>query len=131
MIHIPTNELRITFARSSGAGGQNVNKTSTKAVVHWPIGRSRILSVIDKLRLRTKLANRINSNDELFILAETERSQTQNIAEAIKRMQKLATAALHVPPRRRPTRPTKGSKLKRLESKKIRSKLKVARRTVD
>ncbi len=131
MIHIPTNELRITFARSSGAGGQNVNKTATKAIVHWSIGRSRILTATDKVRLRIKLSNRINSNDELFILAETERSQSQNIAEAILRLQTLVTAALRIPKKRRPTKPTRSSKIKRLESKKIRSRLKVWRRTTD
>lgn len=130
-IHIPTSELRVTFSRSSGAGGQNVNKTSTKATVHWSVGRSRVLSVEEKARVRTKLANRINFLDELVVSSERERSQPQNRALAIARLEALITRALHVPKKRRPTRPTKASKIRRLESKIRRSRVKTARRLVE
>ena len=59
-IHIPTSEIQITFARSGGKGGQNVNKTATKAILHWSVGRSRVLSPEQKERVRAKLANKIN-----------------------------------------------------------------------
>ncbi|MEK9158424.1 MAG: peptide chain release factor-like protein, partial [Patescibacteria group bacterium] len=52
--HIPESEFRVSFARSSGAGGQNVNKTSTKAIIHWSVGRSRVLSAEEKGRVRAK-----------------------------------------------------------------------------
>lgn len=129
--HIPTSEIKITFARSSGAGGQNVNKTSTKAILHWSIGDSRVLNIEQKKLARVKLANKINWFDEVVITSEEERSQPQNRALAIARLQTLVTQALRVPKKRRPTRPTYGSKLKRLETKKIHSRLKIARRTLD
>ena len=130
-MHIPVNEIRISFARSGGAGGQNVNKTSTKAIVHWSVGRSQILNWEEKMRVRTKLVNRLNSNDELVVMSDEERSQPQNRALAVARLQELVTKALHVPKHRRATRPTKASKLRRIESKKIRSLVKVGRRTVE
>lgn len=128
-MQIPESEFIITFARSSGAGGQNVNKTSTKVILHWPVGKSAVLTDEEKGRVREKLANRINNEDELVIMSEEERSQPQNRERAIARLQELVTEALYVPKKRRATRPTKGSKLRRIESKKIRSQVKSARRT--
>lgn len=127
--HIPTSELRVTFSRSSGAGGQNVNKTSTKAMVHWPVGRSRILTDDERARLRVKLAYRINLNDEVVVVSEEERSQARNKALAIARLESLVARALTVPKKRRPTRPTRASKLRRLESKIRRSRIKAGRRS--
>ena len=129
-MQIPESELNISFARSSGAGGQNVNKTSTKVIIHWSVGKSAVLSDIEKIRVREKLANRINNEDELVVMSEEERSQPQNRELAIARLQELVTQALHVPKKRRPTRPTKGSKLRRIEGKKMRSRVKTARRLV-
>ncbi len=131
MIKIPPSELRVTFARSSGAGGQNVNKTSTKATVHWPVGRSRVLSDDEKARVRVKLTSRINSNDEVVVMSEEERTQPQNRALAVARLQALVVRALHVPKKRKATRPTLASKLRRLESKTRRSRVKAGRRQTE
>jgi ribosome-associated protein len=84
---IPEDELVITFARSSGKGGQNVNKTSTKVFVHWFIENSTVLTDDEKNRIRAKLANRINNQDELVVFSEEERSQAQNKELAIARLQ--------------------------------------------
>lgn len=129
-IQIPENELQISFARSSGAGGQNVNKTSTKVIVHWSVGDSRILTDEEKMRVRTKLANRINNNDELVVMSEDERSQLQNRLLAVFRLQNLISKALYVQKKRRLTKPTQASKLKRVESKRLRSRLKMGRRII-
>lgn len=130
-MHIPEHELTITFARSSGKGGQNVNKTSTKVFIHWSIGRSAILSADQKDRVRAKLANRINNDDELVIAAEEERSQAQNKISAIKRLESLVVGALRVVKKCTATKPTFTSKIKRLESKKKRSHIKSQRRSVE
>jgi len=127
---IPTAEIRVTFSRSSGAGGQNVNKTSTKATVHWPVGRSRVLTAEEKARVRAKLTSRINASDEVVVVSEEERSQPQNRALAVARLQALVARALIVPKKRRATRPTKASKLRKKESKIRRSKIKVSRRMI-
>lgn len=128
---IPGNEIRVSFARSSGAGGQNVNKTSTKAIVSWSVGDSGILSATQKARVRERLANKINNCDEVVVTAEDERSQSQNRELAISRLEFMVARALHVPVKRRPTRPTKASKFRRIESKKLRSRLKAGRRTIE
>lgn len=127
---IPESEIKMTFARSSGAGGQNVNKTSTKVILHWKVGESGVFSDIEKDRIRTKLANRLNDEDEIVIMAEEERSQLQNRVQALDRLQSLVEEALIIPKRRKPTKPTYSSKLKRLEIKKQHSQKKAGRRVV-
>lgn len=127
---VPENELVITFARSSGAGGQNVNKTSTKAIIHWSVKNSSAFSNEEKQRIREKLTNKLNNEDEIVVDSEEERSQPQNKEIAITRLNNLVINALHIPKIRRPTRPTRSSKLKRLAGKKIRSQIKLDRRTV-
>lgn len=129
-MHIPESELNVTFARSSGKGGQNVNKTSTKVIIHWPIGKSQVLTDEEKGRVREKLANRVNNEDELVLMSEEERSQPQNREIVIARLQTLVTQALRIPKKRRPTRPTKASKLRRIESKKQRSQVKARRQNL-
>jgi ribosome-associated protein len=128
---IPEDELVITFARSSGKGGQNVNKTSTKVFVHWFIENSTVLTDDEKNRIRAKLANRINNQDELVVFSEEERSQAQNKELAIARLQTLVNEAMRVPKIRRATKPTWGSKVKRMESKRKRSQIKTNRRSVE
>lgn len=127
-MRIPEYELFITFARSGGKGGQNVNKTSTKAIVHWPVGKSAVFSYEEKERIRQKLATRLNNNDELVVMSEEERSQPQNKAKAIARLQALVAQAIKVPKKRTPTKPSKSSRYERLDTKKKHSATKKSRR---
>jgi ribosome-associated protein len=130
-IYIPISEIRISFARSSGAGGQNVNKTSTKVIIYWSISDSRALTEEEKIRIRTKLANRINSHDELMVVSEEERSQFQNRALAFSRLQSIIAEALQVQKKRQPIRPSRASKLKWIEFKRMRSRLKESRKVLE
>ncbi|HLC70006.1 MAG TPA: alternative ribosome rescue aminoacyl-tRNA hydrolase ArfB [Patescibacteria group bacterium] len=125
---VPENELRFVFARSSGAGGQNVNKTSTKAAVYWPVLKSRAFTVLEKERIQNKLANRLTIHNEIMVVSEEERSQLRNRELAIARLNDLVGKSLWIVKKRRSTRPTLASKLKRLESKKKRSTIKKLRR---
>ena len=124
---IPSSEYTIEFARSGGPGGQNVNKVSSKAQLRWNVGASLVLTDEQKNRVREVLKNRLTKEDEILVVAEDERSQPQNRDLAIARFQELITEALIVPKKRRATRPSYGSKLKRLQVKKIISERKKSR----
>ncbi len=124
---IPSSEYTLEFARSGGPGGQNVNKVSSKAQLRFNVGASLVLSEDQKNRVREILKNRLTNEDEILVVAEDERSQIQNRELVVARFQELITQALHVPKKRRPTRPTYGSREKRLQTKKIISERKQSR----
>jgi ribosome-associated protein len=127
---IPENELTITFARSSGPGGQNVNKRETKVVVKWHVEASPTLTEQQKQRVMSKLINRINSEGFLVVDADAERSQDQNKSNAIAELRRLVQDALKPEIPRKKTRPTRASKMKRLEEKSRVSRIKEMRRVV-
>lgn len=119
---------RLSFAKSGGRGGQNVNKVSTKVLARVTIGSLDALSEDQKERVRTKLANRITEGDELAVFADDERSQARNRELAIARIVELIAKAAHRPRPRRPTRPTRSSKMERLDTKKRQGRRKLSRR---
>ena len=118
MILIPERELTITFSRSAGKGGQNVNKLSTKATLKWDVYNSQILAPEQKYLILHKLSNRINEKGELVLWSQSERSQAQNKATVIEKLNWLVNKALTPEIKRIPTKPTKGSKEKRIQMKK-------------
>ncbi|MBU1349002.1 aminoacyl-tRNA hydrolase [Patescibacteria group bacterium] len=125
---IPEAEMDITFARSSGPGGQKVNKTSSKAVVRWNVDASPSFSDEEKERLREKLKNRITKDGDIVIACMQERSQLQNRITAVTTLRKVVFAALEQEKERIGTKPSRGAKERRLQEKKQRGEAKRGRR---
>jgi ribosome-associated protein len=125
---VPEHEIRIAFARSSGPGGQNVNKTSTKAHLRWNVGASSAFSDEQKTAIRAAAGHRLNADDEIVIAAEAERSQAQNRDDAVARLQTLVAEALTPPKPRKVTKVSRAEKRRRLEGKRRTGEKKRARR---
>lgn len=126
---IPHEELSARTTRSSGAGGQHVNKTESRVQLSWNIQTSSALTGEQRARLLRKLSPRVTSDGTLTIAASDTRSQHRNREIAEERLTEIVQRALVVPKQRRPTRPTRASKEARLESKKIHALKKRQRRT--
>jgi ribosome-associated protein len=127
----PASALRWQYARSSGPGGQNVNKVNTKAEVWVPVGSMAGLSERATIRLRSLAGKRLTSLDEIHIAADTERTQEGNRAAVMQRLRELLVGAMHEPKPRRKTRPSRGARQRRLDAKKKRSQVKAHRRGAD
>lgn len=126
---IPESEVEITAVRSQGAGGQNVNKVSSAIHLRFDI-RNSSLAPDHKERLLALADQRITRDGVLVIKAQTQRSQDMNRAEAFGRLQELVDSVAEPPRIRRPTKPTKASKRRRLEGKNLRSQVKLLRNKV-
>lgn len=126
---IPEAELRYRATRSSGPGGQHVNKTSTRVEVVWNVRESTALSETQRERLLEKLANRIDRRGKIRVAASVGRSQALNRAEATRRLQRLVSAALKLrTPRVKTRRPAAADEV-RLRAKRERAEKKQHRRT--
>jgi ribosome-associated protein len=127
-LSIPRTELDIRVSRSSGAGGQHVNKTSSRVEIFWNIVGSRAISEEQRGRLREKLASRLTTEGSIRVVASDMRSQSRNRELAEERLADLVRRALVIPRKRRATKPTRAAKEARLESKKRHSTKKRDRR---
>jgi ribosome-associated protein len=126
---VPEAALQMRMVRSSGPGGQNVNKVSTAIQLSCDLSLCE-LSESAHQRLATLAGRRINNAGVLSISAQRLRTQEQNRRDALERLLELINQARIVPKLRRPTKPTRGSKLRRLESKQQRGEHKALRRKV-
>jgi len=124
---IPAQELEITASRSSGPGGQHVNKTDTRIQVRWNLMESVCLNDLQRGRLKRNLATRLTEAGDLLIACDTNRSQRRNREEALQRLAALVRDALIPPKPRKKTRPSRASREKRLQEKKQRSQIKKGR----
>ena len=126
-----SSEIRLQTTRSGGKGGQNVNKVETAVIAYWPVAASPIFTEEQKTIIAAKLSNRINSEGELMVKAQTFRTQLENKEAAIRKINELVNEAIKKKKMRIATRPSKLAKEKRLEQKKKASGIKEGRRKLN
>lgn len=125
---IPEGELRFTASKSSGPGGQNVNKVNTKIELRFNVPGSAELTEEEKIIILNARGNKITTDGDILIISQSERSQLMNRRKAEEKLFKLLAKILTPVAERKPTTPTPSSRLKRIEKKKKRSALKISRK---
>lgn len=126
-----SNEFEFSASRSGGPGGQNVNKVSTKIELRFNVNGSLLLSTEEKVLILSKLSNRVNKEGFLILISQSERSQLANKEKVIEKFYTILAKALTPIKKRKPTKPSKASKEKRLERKKINADKKSLRKHIN
>lgn len=121
---VPVRELTISFVRSSGAGGQNVNKVNTKAVLRWPVRSSRALPADVRERFLARFASRITSEGELVVTSDRHRDQGRNVADCVEKVGAMLEAVARPSTPRKKTRPGAAAVERRLQEKRARAAVK-------
>jgi len=124
-------ELEFTTSRSSGPGGQNVNKVSTKIILRWNVLHSTLITDEQKVLLLNKLSSQLTREGELIINSQESRSQLQNKETAVEKLDALLRKALTKPKARKATKPSYTSKVKRVDNKKRHAEKKQWRKKLD
>jgi ribosome-associated protein len=125
---LPLAELEYRASRSGGPGGQHVNTSSTRMEVWWDVASSPSLSADQRARLLDRLGSRLDSNGRLRLVSSATRSQLRNREDVTERLLTVLAAALAIPKKRTPTRPSRAAKAARLEAKRRRAATKQRRR---
>ncbi len=123
-------EMKFKTARSGGSGGQNVNKVETMVEGYFNVQASNLFSAEEKEVIIIKLANKITDEGFLLVKSQTERSQLGNKEQVIKKINTLINQALIKPKKRKPTKPTKAAKQKRIDTKKKKGEIKSNRKKI-
>lgn len=124
-------ELQYQFARSGGAGGQNVNKVATKAELRFNVRQSTVLTDEERAILEEKLASKLTTEGELVLTHQTERTQLANKEKVTKKFYRLIEKAFEKPKPRKATKPSKSAVDERIATKKHKGDVKEKRRKVD
>lgn len=128
-IQIPLSELEVSFTRSSGPGGQNVNKTSTRVEITFDLAHSPSIHDDDRTWLMERLRSKLDTEGRIHIAAQEYRSQLRNRQAAIERLEEMLQQAIQRPKKRKKSKPTRSAVERRLDSKKRESEKKRERRT--
>lgn len=123
-LSIPDEELQFRFTRSSGPGGQNVNKVNSKAILDWDIDQSPAVPDAVKRRFRARFGNRLTNEGTVQISSDRFRDQPRNVQDCLEKLRSMVLEVATPPKPRRPTKPSKKAKEQRLKEKKIHSEKK-------